>query len=56
MKINEELTSRLQKDIVTAVKAVAKNLGLETVLDKQVVIIGGMDISDMVINKLNEKK
>lgn len=56
MKINEELTSRLQKDIVNSVKAVAKNLGLETVLDKQVVIIGGMDISDMVINKLNEKK
>lgn len=55
MQMNEALTTRLQKEIVTSVKDVAKNLGLETVFDKQVVIYGGMDISDMVINKLNEK-
>jgi outer membrane protein len=55
MKMNDELTSRLQKDILTSVKSVAKNLGLDIVLDKQVIIDGGMDISDMVINKLNSK-
>jgi len=55
MQMNEALTSRLQKDIVGAVKDVAKNLGLESVFDKQAVIYGGMDISDMVIAKLNEK-
>lgn len=55
MKLNEALTGELQKAIVTAVKDVAKNLGLEAIFDKQVVIVGGMDISDMVINKLNEK-
>ena len=55
MKLNEALTSGLQKEIIAAVQGVAKNLGLETVFDKQVVIVGGMDISDMVINKLNEK-
>jgi Skp family chaperone for outer membrane proteins len=56
MKLNEELTTKLQKDIIGAVSQVAKNLGLDTVLDKQAVIVGGVDISDMVINKLNEKK
>ena len=55
MKLNEALTSGLQKEIISAVQSVAKNLGLETVFDKQVVIVGGMDISDLVINKLNEK-
>lgn len=56
MKLNEELTTKLQKDIITAVSQVAKNLGLDTVLDKQAVIVGGVDISDIVINRLNEKK
>lgn len=56
IKMNEALTSSLQNDIVGAVKTVAKNLGIETVFDKQVVITGGVDISDMVISKLNEKK
>ena len=56
IKLNTQLTSVLQKNIVDSVKAVAKNLGIDVVLDKQVVINGGTDISDMVINKLNEKK
>jgi outer membrane protein len=55
MQMNEALTSRLQKDIIGAVKDAAKNLGLDSVFDKQAVIYGGMDISDMVISKLNEK-
>lgn len=56
MRLNEELTTRLQREIVTSVKSVAKNLGLDIILDKQAVIIGGVDVTDMVINKLNEKK
>lgn len=56
IKMNEALTSSLQNDIVTTVKDVAKNLGIEVVFDKQVVITGGIDISEMVISKLNEKK
>ncbi|MFA5103923.1 MAG: OmpH family outer membrane protein [Candidatus Margulisiibacteriota bacterium] len=56
IKMNEALTSSLQNDIIATVKDVAKNLGIEVVFDKQVVITGGIDVSDMVINKLNEKK
>lgn len=55
MKLNEALTTTLQKEIISSVKTVAKNLGLDVVFDKQVVIVGGVDISDMVVNKLNEK-
>ncbi len=56
IKLNESLTASIQNDIINATKSVAKNLGIDTVLDKQVVIAGGIDISDMVISKLNEKK
>ena len=54
LKLNEQLTVRLQQDILAAVQKVAQKLGIELVLDKQVVITGGMDISEMVINELNK--
>ncbi|HTY13206.1 MAG TPA: OmpH family outer membrane protein [Candidatus Omnitrophota bacterium] len=54
LKLNEQLTVGLQKDIVAAVSKVAQKLGLETVVDKQVVIYGGMDITDMVLSELNK--
>lgn len=56
VKLNESLTTSIQKDIIEATKAVAKNLGIDIVLDKQIVITGGTDISDMVISRLNSKK
>lgn len=54
--LNNALTAKLQNEIVTAVKVVAKELGVDMVLDKQAIIIGGMDLSGMVINKLNKTK
>jgi outer membrane protein len=54
LKLNEQLTSKLQKEILDAVNKVSKKLGIDLVLDKQVVITGGMDISEMVINELNK--
>ena len=56
MKTNDEMTKKLQQDIVRAVDSVAKDLGIDVVLDKQVVITGGVDITDMVLSKLNKKK
>ncbi len=55
LKLNEQLTGKLQLDILEAVKVVAKKVGIDVVLDKQVVINGGMDLSEMVINQLNSK-
>jgi len=54
LKLNEELTLKLQQDIVKAVKAVAGKVGIEVVVDKQVVIIGGTDLTDLVISELNK--
>ena len=54
MKLNEQLTVKLQKDIVQSVKKVAQKVGIETVFDKQVVIVGGMDLTDLVVSELNK--
>lgn len=54
--LNEKLTGKLQADILAATKDVAKKVGIDVVFDKQVIITGGVDLSDMVISKLNEGK
>jgi Skp family chaperone for outer membrane proteins len=54
LKTNEKLTIRLQQDIVKAVTTVAKKMGIEVVVDKQVVITGGTDLTDMVVSELNK--
>lgn len=53
--LNEEKMAKIRKDIVTAVDSVAKELGIDIVVDKQVVITGGNDLTEMAINKLNKK-
>jgi Skp family chaperone for outer membrane proteins len=45
----------IQNDIIRATEATAKKMGIETVLDKQVFIMGGVDITDKVIELLNKK-
>ncbi|MDR1997112.1 MAG: OmpH family outer membrane protein [Candidatus Margulisbacteria bacterium] len=54
--LNEEQMVKIRKDIVTAVEAVAKEVGIDVVVDKQVVIAGGLDLTDSVVNRLNKKK
>lgn len=54
LQINEQLTVKLQKEIVAAVQKVAKKVAIDMVIDKQVIIIGGMDLTDMVIAELNK--
>ena len=54
--LNEKLTTELQSKILTATKEVAKKVGIDIVFDKQVIITGGVDLTEMVTNKLNEKE
>lgn len=54
LKLNEELTIKLQKEIVKAVQKVTQKVGIDTVFDKQVIIIGGMDLTDLVVSELNK--
>jgi outer membrane protein len=54
LMLNQQLSGKLQLEILESVKKVAKKVGIDIVLDKQVVITGGMDLTEMVINELNK--
>jgi len=54
LKLNEKLTVKLQGEIVKAVSAVAKKMGIDVVVDKQIVIVGGTDLTEMVLSELNK--
>lgn len=54
VKKNQEMTGKIQASILDAVKKVSKKVGVDIVLDKQVLIVGGMDLTDMVITELNK--
>ena len=54
LKLNAQLTGKLQADILAAVQKVSKKVGIDVVLDKQVVITGGMDLTDLVITAVNK--
>ena len=56
IELNEKLTAKLQAEILSSAKDVAKKVGIDVVFDKQVVITGGVDLTEMVINKLNNKE
>jgi len=55
LALNEQLTGKLQQDIVASVKKVAKKVGIDVVVDKQAIITGGVDLTEMVVNDLNKK-
>ena len=54
LQLNQQLTGKLQQKILDAVKKVAKKVGIEVVFDKQVVIVGGMDLTELVLTELNK--
>lgn len=53
LELREKLTVEIQNDIIKATKDSAKELGIDVVLDKQVFITGGIDLTNLVIEKLN---
>ncbi len=55
MELNKKLSAEIESDIITATDKVAQQLRLEVVLDKKSVLTGGMDITSLVINRLNNK-
>lgn len=54
LRLNAQLTTTLQQKILESVKKVTQKVGIDLVLDKQVVITGGMDLTDLVITELNK--
>ncbi|MBM3275913.1 MAG: OmpH family outer membrane protein [Candidatus Sericytochromatia bacterium] len=53
-KLDKELSAKLKRQIETAIQDVAKAKGYSVVVDKQVVLFGGEDITDEVLKKLNK--
>ncbi|OGI12043.1 MAG: hypothetical protein A2Y40_07925 [Candidatus Margulisbacteria bacterium GWF2_35_9] len=54
-QLNQELSQKIEKDIVDATNKISKQLRIDVVLDKQVVVIGGMDLTSLVLSKLNNQ-
>ena len=53
IQFDGQAKQRLIAEIMSATKVVAKDYGIDVVLDKQVVYVGGFDLTDFVIDKLN---
>jgi Skp family chaperone for outer membrane proteins len=51
----QKITQEIHNDIVKATESAAKEQSVEIVLDKQVFITGGVDLTDKVIEKLHKK-
>ena len=54
IQLNNELMFRIRQDIESATKKVAKNYGIDIVLDKQVILHGGFDLTSYVLDELNK--
>ncbi len=52
LKRQAELLAALDKDIRAAVERVAKRAGVSVVLDRRVVLYGGVDLTDRVVQEL----
>ena len=49
-----EMQRQLLEKVVDSSESVAKNYGIDVILDKRVVLVGGFDLTDYVIRKLNK--
>lgn len=54
IQYNQKLSSQIENDVIETTKKIAKQLRIDVVLDKQVVILGGMDLTSLVISSLNK--
>ena len=55
VKKRQELIAPLEKDIRAAIEKVAKQQGIAIVLSRDVVLYGGVDLTDPVIKAINGK-
>jgi outer membrane protein len=55
LKKRQELIGGLEKDIRAAVEKVAKEQGISIVLNREVVLYGGVDLTDQVIKAIGGK-
>lgn len=53
IQLNNQLMTTIRTDIINATKKIAKNYGIDMVMDKQAVLSGGFDLTEFVIEDLN---
>ena len=53
IQLNNQLMTKIRADILSATSKIAKDYGIDTVLDKQAILYGGFDLTDFVIDELN---
>ncbi|HEY9855157.1 MAG TPA: OmpH family outer membrane protein [Stenomitos sp.] len=52
--LDRELSGKIKKQIESVIGQVAKSRGVATVVDKQVILYGGTDLTDDVLSRLNK--
>ncbi len=53
MGFNQQLSEQLKSTILGAIAKVSKEYGVDVVLDKQVILTGGFNLTPFVLDKLN---
>lgn len=54
LRLQNELTTKIQKTILDAGQKVAKEYGIDVILDRRVVLMGGFDLTDFVLENLRK--
>ncbi len=52
--LDRELSGKIKKQIESVIGQVAKSKNIPTVVDKQVILYGGVDLTNDVLNRLNK--
>ncbi len=52
--IYQQKLESIKNTIIAAVESISKEIGVDVVVDKQVIITGGIDLTDQVIQKINK--
>ncbi len=53
MEYNNQLMAQIKGKITKATKKVSKQYGIDVVVDKQALLVGGFDLTGFVIDELN---
>ena len=54
IEYNNQLMAQIKQKITKSTKKVAKQYGIDVVFDKQALLVGGFDLTEFVIDELND--
>ena len=53
IEYNNQRMMQIREKIIKATRKISKQYGIDVVLDKQALLVGGFDLTDFVIDELN---